>query len=80
MVVAPLFADQPRNARRIAELGAGVAVLSPDASTLQAAIERVLSEPGIRESARRIATEMAAMPTIDEAVETLVAITRTQRA
>ncbi len=73
MVVAPLFADQPVNARHLAEVGAGIAVFTPDAPSMQAAIERVLSEGEIRASACRIAAEMAAMPSIGEAVDALLA-------
>jgi MGT family glycosyltransferase len=73
MVVAPLFADQPDNARRIEGAGAGIAVFKPDASSLRAALERVLADAGMRANARRIAEEMAAMPSIDDAMDALLA-------
>ena len=74
MVVVPRFADQPQNACGVEELGAGVAVFDPDASKLGSALERVLADPSMRAAARRIAEEMAAMPSIDAAVDTLVGL------
>jgi hypothetical protein len=68
-VIFPAFADQPRNARRIAELGAGIALDSLDG--LASAIRRVLGEASYREAAQRVATEIAALPSIDAAPETL---------
>lgn len=73
MVVAPLFADQPENARQIEEAGAGIAVFTPDESSLRAAMERVLADTEMRANARRIADEMAAMPSIDDAIDALLA-------
>jgi UDP:flavonoid glycosyltransferase YjiC (YdhE family) len=74
LVVVPLFADQPQNARRVAEVGAGLAV-EPDrddvgatADPLRDAIESVLSEPSYGERARALADELRAQPRVDEAV------------
>ncbi len=74
LVVVPLFADQPQNARRVAEVGAGLAV-EPDredvgatAGPLRDAIESVLSEPSYGERARALADELRAEPPVDEAV------------
>ena len=72
MVVAPLAADQPHNAQRVAEVGAGLAVPKPDPSTLRAAIERVLAEPAFRSNARRLATEIARLPSVERAVAALI--------
>jgi hypothetical protein len=69
MVVVPLFADQPFNAERVAAVGAGLA-MPPRAATadgLRSALARVLSEPEFGVAARRIAAEMAALPSIDAA-------------
>ena len=73
-VVVPLFADQPDNARRVAAIGAGVAV-EPDPDSppeamrstidpvaLRSAVESVLEEPSYRRAAREVAAEMAALP------------------
>jgi MGT family glycosyltransferase len=74
LVVLPLFADQPFNARRVAETGAGIAVL-PDRENppktlaeLRGAIETVLAEPSYGERARALAAELEAEPPVDEAV------------
>jgi MGT family glycosyltransferase len=71
-VILPAFADQPRNARRVAELGAGIALDSLDG--LADALRRVLTEPSYRAAAERVAAEMAALPGIDAAPETLRAL------
>ena len=79
-VVVPLFADQPDNARRVAAIGAGVAVESdPDSPpepmrstidpvALRSAVESVLDEPSYRRVAREVAAEMAALPPTDTAL------------
>jgi UDP:flavonoid glycosyltransferase YjiC (YdhE family) len=66
-VVVPLFADQPENARRVAEVGAGLAV-TPDASSIREAVRQVLEEPSYREAAQGLAAEMRAQPAVDHAV------------
>ncbi|HKP58353.1 MAG TPA: glycosyltransferase [Polyangiales bacterium] len=76
MVVVPLGADQPHNAQRIAENGAGLALSKPDASTLRAAIERVLAEATFRDNARRLAAEIAALPKLERAVAALLGVAR----
>ena len=65
-VIVPAFADQPRNARRVAELGAGIAH-EGGAAGLADAARRVLEEPSYREAARRVAAEVARLPLVDEA-------------
>jgi UDP:flavonoid glycosyltransferase YjiC (YdhE family) len=73
LVVAPLFADQPHNARRVAELGAGImlfeaqrpATLATDAPRLFAglgdAVERLLADSRYRRAARRVAISAASL-------------------
>jgi UDP:flavonoid glycosyltransferase YjiC (YdhE family) len=74
LVVIPLFADQPQNARRVAEVGAGLAVepnredIPATIAPLRAAIETVLSEPSYGERADALAAELRAEPPVDEAV------------
>jgi MGT family glycosyltransferase len=74
LVVVPLFADQPQNARRVAEVGAGLSVEpdreAPEASVapLREAIDTVLANGSYRESARALADELRAQPPVDEAV------------
>jgi UDP:flavonoid glycosyltransferase YjiC (YdhE family) len=84
LVVVPLFADQPDNARRVAAVGAGVAVepgddapreavrSTVDPSALRAAIEAVLADPEYRRSALRIAEEMRALAPPDAALAAVV--------
>jgi len=67
LVVVPLFADQPENARRVAEVGAGLSV-PPDAAAIRSAVETVLAEPAYTERARALAAELRAAPPVDEAV------------
>ncbi|MET0615364.1 MAG: glycosyltransferase [Thermoleophilaceae bacterium] len=77
LVVVPLFADQPQNARRVAEVGAGLAVepnrddIPATIAPLRAAIEQVLSEPSYRERAEALAAELRAEPPVDDAVPLL---------
>ncbi len=77
LVVVPLFADQPQNARRVAEVGAGL-VVEPNREDVPATIEplrdalrAVLDDPSYREQARALADELRAAPTVDEAVPLL---------
>ena len=79
LVIVPLFADQLVNAERVAGAGAAV-VVEPDrgaergmgtlgpqhAPRLRAAIETILADPSYTRGARRIADEMAALPSIDD--------------
>ena len=73
MALLPLFADQPFNARRIAELGAGVALEADpvDAPTLADAARDLLDDPSYGNAAARIADEIGALPPVDEAVDAL---------
>jgi UDP:flavonoid glycosyltransferase YjiC (YdhE family) len=69
MAVLPLFADQPWNAERVAELGAGIALAGePDPGGIRDAVSRLLAEPAFRGSARRVAAQMRALPPVDAAV------------
>ena len=49
-------------------IGAGIALPKPDATLLRAAIERALADAGIRAAAGRVAHEIAAMSSMDDAV------------
>jgi UDP:flavonoid glycosyltransferase YjiC (YdhE family) len=69
LALVPLFADQPYNARRVEQLGAGV-VLNQDLGGLEAAVRGLLAGP---RGARAIAAEIAALPPVDAAVASLCA-------
>ncbi|MCC9307921.1 glycosyltransferase [Kitasatospora sp. RB6PN24] len=84
LVVVPLFADQPTNARLVEQAGAGVAVAPTggaadtmglpgpaDVPRLRSAIEAVLTDPSYRAAARRVAAEMRAQPTVAETLDAL---------
>ena len=79
LVIVPMFADQFANGAKVAAAGAGVSLdtvatggdsRSPlswaDVNSLTGAIETVRRDPSFRQAAHRIATEMAAAPTVDE--------------
>ena len=79
LVVCPLFADQSANGRLVERAGAGVvlssreragggvASLGPgDVTPLRDAIETVLADPTRASVARRIATEIAREPTLED--------------
>jgi UDP:flavonoid glycosyltransferase YjiC (YdhE family) len=74
IVAAPVGADQPGNARRIAALGAGLAVEAPDAGAMAGALGRVLGEASFAARARALAEEIAALPDLDAAVDEMVAL------
>jgi MGT family glycosyltransferase len=69
LVVAPMFADQPFNGARVAEVGAGLVLETRQATaaTLREALARVLDEESFRLAARHIAREIASLPSVDEA-------------
>ncbi|HET6706827.1 glycosyltransferase, partial [Amycolatopsis sp.] len=75
MVAVPLFADQPANAARVHELGAGVRLDAAGltAEGLAAAVDRVLGEPGYRSAAREFRDGVAALPPITDFVRHLEA-------
>lgn len=73
MVVVPLFADQPLNARRVEAIGAGIALDGGPAavSALNDAVRRVLDQQSYRKAARRLAEEVAQLPPTSESVPLL---------
>ncbi len=76
MLAMPLFADQPANARRIAEVGAGLTIDGRTATSeaVRAGIAALLADEAPRRVARRIACELAALPTTDSAVDVFEAM------
>ena len=82
-VVLPLFADQPYNAQRVEELGAGLIADWQTPATERAAVVRLLEEPSFRIAAGRVALEAQTLPPIDlvsEALAGLAADARERRA
>ena len=78
MIVLPVNADQPRNARRCADLGVA-RVVGPDERTpeaIRAATQTVLRDPAYRANAERVRDEIAAMPGPELAVELLERLAR----
>ena len=80
LVVIPLAADQPHNARHCAALRVG-AVIEPTAAAsgaIRAAVRAVLADPPYRETARYLQAESEQLPGPDHGVghlERLVAQT-----
>jgi UDP:flavonoid glycosyltransferase YjiC (YdhE family) len=87
LVVTPLFADQFVNGQRVADGGAGL-VVEPeggdddgtrrllgdgDAPRIADAIDAVLETASYGRNARRIAREMAGVPSVDEVLDALLA-------
>ena len=73
LVVIPIAADQPENARRCAELGLG-RVVGPDERTsaaIRAAAREALRDPRYRQNAQRLGDEMEALPGPERGVELL---------
>jgi MGT family glycosyltransferase len=70
LVVVPLFADQPHNARRVEAVGAGVvSVIEPQA--LLPAIEHVLGTPAYAQGAAGVAGQMRTQVPAADAVKLL---------
>jgi hypothetical protein len=73
LAVVPFFADQPANARRIAELGAGIALpVGPAAiPQLADAIGALLHDRTYARRAGLVAADIAELPPVDDAVNVL---------
>jgi MGT family glycosyltransferase len=70
-VVVPFIADQTQNARRVAELGAGLALEADDMVRLPDAVRALLADTSYREAAGRVAAEMRQLPPVDTATSIL---------
>jgi UDP:flavonoid glycosyltransferase YjiC (YdhE family) len=71
LVVVPLFADQPRNAERVAAVGAGISVQPPAPPAIGEAVLRVLEDEPYRTAAEAVAAELRSHPPADAAAEAL---------
>ncbi|MDA0184425.1 glycosyltransferase [Solirubrobacter phytolaccae] len=74
LAAIPLYADQPVNAARVAELGAGI--MLDGADRLTDAVPALLGDPLYRDGARFIANEIARHSAVDEVVWFLDETTR----
>src|SRR3954454_22385053 len=63
-VVLPLFADQPFNAQRVEQLGAGLTADWQDPAALRGAVVLLLEEPSFRVAAGGVALEAQTLPAI----------------
>jgi UDP:flavonoid glycosyltransferase YjiC (YdhE family) len=73
-IVVPGAGDRTAHARLVAARGAGLAVRAKEITT--GVLERLVSDPRLKESSCEVAAEVAAMPAPAELVEPLVALTR----
>jgi UDP:flavonoid glycosyltransferase YjiC (YdhE family) len=80
LVVTPLFADQPRNGRRVAAVGAGLVVEPHDEGAIRSAVDpaalhdaiaTVLADEAFSRAAGGIAAEIRELPPVDEALTVL---------
>jgi UDP:flavonoid glycosyltransferase YjiC (YdhE family) len=73
MAVLPISADQPLNARLVAAHGAGLALEGgvAEAAALGGLVEELLRDRRYGDAARGIAAEIAALPPVDAAVDTI---------
>ncbi len=81
MVLIPIAADQPDNARRCAELSVA-RVIAPNQrapEALRAATRDVLCDPAYRRNAERLRDELHPLPGFDRAVALLERLTVERR-
>lgn len=73
MAVLPLFADQPYNAARIAQLGAGIALPQGPGGVagMAEAVRALLGDERYAAGAAAVAANVRALPTVDTAAEIL---------
>ena len=78
MVILPIAADQPENARRCAALGAAVVIPAAERTpaATRTAVRTVLHNSHYRENAARLRGEMAALPGPENAVSLLERLAR----
>ena len=74
VVVIPLFADQPANARAAEAAGAGLAVFTHHADDIAKAIRAVLTSESIRAGAQNVAAELASMHPMNQAIAEIISI------
>jgi UDP:flavonoid glycosyltransferase YjiC (YdhE family) len=75
-VLLPVFADQPINAERVAESGAGLALdMTPGGlARLGDAVGELLEDPRYRSAAQDVANEIRSLPPVDESASLLAEV------
>ena len=73
MVITPMFADQPDNARCLEAAGLCVSVPDADVASLRGAVIAAMANDRMRARAKDAAKEISRMPDVDEAVDLLLA-------
>lgn len=78
MVTIPLFAEQPQNAKRVQELGAGRRLYAEDVTheSLTTAVRAVVEEPSYRNKAGQIQRQLLGLPGFDQLVRDLETFAR----
>ena len=81
LVILPIAADQPENARRCAALGVAQVVAAGERTdeAIRAAVRMVLHDPRYRGNARQLRREIAALPGPEDVVTLLERLARQQR-
>jgi UDP:flavonoid glycosyltransferase YjiC (YdhE family) len=74
MALRPVSADQPLNARLVAEHGAGIALAQDGAAGLRDAVQRLLADDRYAAAARAVAREIAALAPVSAAVGEIEAL------
>lgn len=75
MVAMPLFAEQPLNAQRVADLGLGLSVdKDSGATTLAAACRKVVEDPSFRLTVHGFQRKILGLPGIGRMVADLAAM------
>jgi len=72
MVIRPFVADQPWNAARIADIGAGIVI--DDVAEAGTAARRIAENPAYREAARSVAAQLAALNSPDTVLRRLMSL------
>ena len=72
MVIHPFIADQPWNAARLADIGAGIVI--DDVAEAGTSARRIAENPAYGEAARRVAAQLAALSSPDTVLRRLISL------
>ena len=81
LVMLPISADQPLNARRCRELGVSITIAADERTPdrIRASTVDVLGNPAYRQAAQRVAAEARLRPGLDHALDLLETLARDRR-